>query len=135
MSVDRVGVTRQPVAVVPVGGALQQKVLARLDVMERELRHVQAAITNLRSAVRSGRPGAPLASALMNSRNWVLSILMSHTYVHRMVGAPMTGPRMMFPPKQQITDLREMADRAISAGYYDAQKHLGNMDDAVAGLH
>src|SRR5262245_33058355 len=121
VTVDRIGVGSHHVAVAPPSGPPQQKVLARLDVMERELRHVQTAITNLRSAVRSGRPGAPLASAVMNSRNWVLSILMSHAYVHRMVAAPVTGPGFMYPLGQQTSTLREMAERAISVGADDAE--------------
>ena len=46
---DRVGVLDYPVAVAPVSGILRQKLLTRLDVMDRELRHQQMAIAAIRT--------------------------------------------------------------------------------------
>jgi hypothetical protein len=125
MAADRLGVRRLAVSVIPLAGAAQQKVLDRLDVMERELKHVHTAIKDMRNAVRSGRPGAPLASAVMNSRNWVVSVLMSHAYVQQMLAAQvsMGGPgTITVGPSAQGFWLRGLAERAVEAGMDDALK-------------
>jgi hypothetical protein len=121
---DRLGVGTFPVRVVPVSGNAQQKVLARLDVMERELKHVETAIKDMRNAVRQGRPGASLASAVMNSRNWVVSVLMSHAYVQQMLATDWDhGPgTFSHGPGIQGIWLKNLAERAVYAGADDAKK-------------
>jgi len=90
--------------------------------MERELKHLHTAIIDMRNAVRSGRPGAPLASAIMNSRNWLLSVLMSHTYVQDMLRGDGTGlSGASFPALQ----LDVLTPRAIKAGLEDAKRDRG----------
>jgi hypothetical protein len=125
MAADRLGVRGLAVSVVPLTGAPQQKVLDRLDVMERELKHVHTAIKDMRNAVRQARPGAPLASAVMNSRNWVVSVLMSHAYVQQMLAATVSvrGPgTVTVGPGAQGLWLKSLAERAVEAGMDDAQK-------------
>src|SRR5262249_1078642 len=77
VSVDRIGVHAHVVAVVPLGGPLQQKGLARLDVMERELRYVQAAVKTVRRRHRTPRccePGAFLSIAGPHSSNELFGV-------------------------------------------------------------
>jgi hypothetical protein len=88
---DRLGVTRYPVSVTPVAGQAQRKLLARLDLMERELAHIQTAIRDMKLAVRQGSSSL-LARAVMNSRNWVLSLVISHSYIQMILGANAGSP-------------------------------------------
>jgi hypothetical protein len=125
MAADRLGVTRLAVSVAPVTGPAQHKVLDRLDVMEREIKHVHTAIKDMQNAVRSARPGAPLARAVMNSRNWVVSVLMSHAYVQQMLATQVSvnGPgTWIVGPGAQGFWLRGLAERAVEAGMDDARK-------------
>ena len=77
---DKIGVTKWPVHVSPLNGTAQIRFFNHLDVMERELAHLQTAITDVKNGARHSN-NRLLASGLMNLRNWALSIAMSHGYV------------------------------------------------------
>ena len=120
---DRIGVRMFAVNVTPVSGSAQRNLLARLDVMERELRHMETAITDMKRAVRQGS-GSALASAVLNSRNWVLSLVMSHSYVQMLLGKNAAGsPRL---PRGTITtqpsvQLHYLFEKAVNAGLRDGE--------------
>jgi hypothetical protein len=63
--------------------ALRRKTLQRLDVMRREAEHAIRAIDVMRHELRAERPfpSTRLASALKQSRDWVLSLVISEAYV------------------------------------------------------
>jgi hypothetical protein len=83
---DDIGVTQVPVSASPKTPAARKKVLARLDVMQRELAYVQSAMNRLRVALNAPQPSSrPIGDALMDSRNWTLSVAMSHAYIHSML--------------------------------------------------
>src|SRR3954452_3729117 len=86
---DRMGVRDYPVRAAPPSGTAQTKVEARLSLMQNELARVQSALAELRHAVQL-HEHRQLTSALMDSRNWVLSVLASHSYVQEMLGP--SGP-------------------------------------------
>jgi hypothetical protein len=86
MATDYIGVTQIPVSVSPKTPAVRKKALARLDVMQRELSHVQSAMNRLRMALNAPQPASrPIGDAVMDSRNWTLSVAMSHAYIHSLL--------------------------------------------------
>ncbi len=111
MPEDAIGVQLFPVQADRIDPPFDKLVLDRLDVMQRELQHVQNAISRLRGALSQGAaPTRALAQATMDSRNWVLSVMMSHAYVQSWV----EGDR---PPNPN--NLAGLAERAARTG--DAQ--------------
>jgi len=78
---DRLGIGNFPVITGPVSGVAQRKVLDKLEAMERHVAHVQTAVRDMQNAVRLGQPGRNLSSAVMNSRNWILTIIFEHCYI------------------------------------------------------
>ncbi len=84
--IDRLQVTKFPVAVSLPQGPTKMKVMARLAIMEREAMHLATAVRDMRNAIL--RTDSQLfASGMMNSRNWTLSVVMSHTYLQTVVDA------------------------------------------------
>ena len=86
MSYDRLGVLHYPVNVTPVGGRQLAALKDRVATMEREVRHLSMAVTNLRNSLNRN-DNRLMADAVMNSRNWALSVVMSHCYVQALLGA------------------------------------------------
>jgi hypothetical protein len=84
--VDRLGVLKYPVNVSPVSGAALAKLKQRLDTMEREVHHLQIAVGNMKKALARG-DNRLLTDGVMDSRNWTLSVVMSHCYVQTILGA------------------------------------------------
>jgi hypothetical protein len=82
---------------------------------------VQTAITDMRRALHKGL-GSSLAPAVMNSRNWVLSLVMSHAYLQMMLGrnAPSSSghPGQATPLPTVQADL--LFRRAANIGTEDA---------------
>jgi len=113
---DPIGVNSIPVDVVDKGPAVRRKALQRLEVMQREVRHMQMAIIDLKRAL-SQEPlqQRPLVSAMMNSRNWMLSLVVSHSYIQALYGK-----------YQNVDRLDDMASRAAMTGRGD-----GTMDPDV----
>jgi len=116
--VDRLGVRLYKVDVTPVTGRAQQKVLEKLDLMEREIQHLQLAMNHVRQAVRqpSSQTHAPLADAVMDLRNWMLSVVMSESYVQYMFGASFANANA------SPYYLGMLASRAVKAGADDADR-------------
>ena len=106
---DPIGVNSIPVDVVDKGLAVRRKALQRLEVMQREVRHMQMAIIDLQRAL-SQEPlqQRALVSAMMNSRNWMLSLVVSHSYIQALYGK-----------YQNVDRLDDMASRAAMRGRGD----------------
>src|SRR5207253_11346403 len=86
MTTDYIGVTQVPVSVSPKTPAIRKKVLARLDVMQREMAYVQSAMHRLRAALNAPQASSkPLGDAVMDARNWTISVAMSHAYIQSML--------------------------------------------------
>lgn len=83
---DRIGVTQHPVSVTPVDGVQLMQLKHRIEVMERELNHLRTAIADIKNGINSNN-SRTLTSGVMNSRNWTLSIAMSHSYIQHVLGA------------------------------------------------
>lgn len=128
---DRLGVLKSyPVNVTPVNKIAQQRLLARLDKMEGHVGHVLTAVRDMKNAVRHGSTGvshASLATAVMNSRNWVLTVLAAHAYVQETLGTNSHGSSS---PSFQLSLL---AERAIQAGLEDAQQERFHLIAAHKG--
>lgn len=87
---DRIGVTKYPVAVTLPQGVRKAKVLARLATMEREAMHLLTAVRDMRHGVQ--RSDSQLfVGGMMNSRNWTLSVVMSHCYLQSINDAGVTN--------------------------------------------
>ena len=82
---DRIGVTKYPVSVTPVSGVPLTRLKQRLDVMEREVNHLRTAVADMKNGINRG-DNRLLTSGVMNSRNWALSVVMSHTYIQSILG-------------------------------------------------
>jgi hypothetical protein len=114
MSEDRIGVHKFSIKVQRSHPVLEKTVLDRLDVMQRELQHAQNAVFRLKALL--SQPSTPtdrLAHAVMDSRNWVVSVVMSHAYVQ----AVLAGDTPPF--RDQVETL---AARAASLGEMDGAR-------------
>ncbi|MBS0522976.1 MAG: hypothetical protein JSS04_04995 [Proteobacteria bacterium] len=84
--IDRLGVTKYPVAVTLPQDIRKAKVLARLATMEREAMHLATAVRDMRNGIL--RSDSQLfVGGVMNSRNWTLSVVLSHCYLQTLVDA------------------------------------------------
>ncbi len=83
--IDRLGVTKFPVNVTPVSGAALVRLKQRLDVMEREARHLMTAVADMKNGL-ARNDQTLLTGGVMNSRNWTLSVVMSHCYIQAILG-------------------------------------------------
>ena len=114
-----IGLSQVPISVSAKTPAIRKKVLARLDVMQRELERVQMSIAALRHALAAPQPSSrPIADAIMNSRNWSLSVAMSHAWIHSMLSTfykPGVAVAGNYLPRLQFNDdnLPELFVRAV----------------------
>jgi hypothetical protein len=116
MSEDRVGVRNFAVKVERSHPLLEKAVLERLDVMLRELQHAQNAVLRLKALLpQRSASTASLAHAVMDSRNWVVSAVMSHAYVQAMLAGDTP------PARDQV---EKLAARAASLGEMDGARTL-----------
>ena len=116
----RVEVWKYPVSASPPSPENRKKLLRRLDVMNRELAHAQMAVSQLRNALQHPQhPGSTLAEGLLNSRNWVLSLLISHAFIQMVLDGD--------TPYSSIHTIqtRMMAREAVQEGIEQAiQEHI-----------
>ncbi|MGI8570179.1 MAG: hypothetical protein ACR2KT_14530 [Methylocella sp.] len=94
--------------------ALRRKTLQRLDVMRREAEHAIRAIDVMRHELSKEKPfpSTPLTFALKQSRDWVLSLVISQAYVNTMIGSDFV---LVAPPYFAI-----LFSRAVEAGIRQA---------------
>jgi hypothetical protein len=87
MLIDKLGVRNYPVSAYCPSQEARQKVLKRLGVMQKELEHTQRAIAKLTHELQHPAPASTnsLGDRIMDSRNWVLSLIMSHSYIQRVL--------------------------------------------------
>jgi hypothetical protein len=113
---DRIGVGKYAVKVARAHPELEKLVLQRLDVMQRELQHVHYAIARLKALLPNRSTSTtPLAHAVMDSRNWVVSVVMSHAFVQAMMAGDTP------PSRDQV---EKLAARAASLGEQDGAQTL-----------
>ena len=74
---DRLGVNMYPVMVGPPRPAVKAQILQRMQVLEREAEHLARAARLMQAGV-NGNQSRLLTEGMLNSRNWMLSVLMSH---------------------------------------------------------
>jgi hypothetical protein len=91
---DRIGVAHYPVNVTPVSGAALNELIGRLHTMQMEVQHLGRAVVNMTNGAKGGN-SRTLTDAVMDSRNWTLSAVMSHCFIQSLLGAE---------PGQQATD-------------------------------
>jgi hypothetical protein len=105
---------------------IRRKILLRLDIMQREMKHIQVAMTALKHALLAEKPSSrPLADATMNSRNWVLSVAMSHAFIQAMLepDKPHTDPYMT-TSRGTISALGDLFSDAINEEFRTARGDL-----------
>lgn len=117
---DRIGVLKYPVRVTPVGGSARLQLRKRLDIMEREAQHLITAIKDMKNGLDRS-DNRLLTSGLMNSRNWALSVVMSHCYAQNLLGADSASssgfPGMATPSASFQAEI--LFQRAAKAGIED----------------
>src|SRR3954469_11443680 len=114
--IGRLEVRKYDVKVSPPSAENRKKLLQRLDVMTRELAHAQMAVSQLRNALQHPGSTKPLADGIMNSRNWVLSLVISHSFIQTMLDNE--NPYYSIPCIQT----RMMAGNAAQEGMEQARK-------------
>ena len=94
--------------------AVRRKTLQRLAVMRREAEHAIRAIDVMKSELSKKTPFASstLSSALKQSRDWVLSLVISQAYVNMMIGSD----AVLIPS----SFFAILFDRAVKAGIQQA---------------
>ncbi|SEF02525.1 hypothetical protein SAMN05519104_7871 [Rhizobiales bacterium GAS188] len=94
--------------------ALRRKTLQRLDVMRREAEHAMRAIDVMRHELSKERPfpSTQLAHALKQSRDWVLSLVISQAYI-----ISMNSNFVLMPPSPHFGIL---FNRAVEPGIKQA---------------
>jgi hypothetical protein len=75
--IDRLNINMFPVIVSPPSAASRAAILERINVLEREAGHLANAARQMRAAINSGQSRL-LTDGVLNSRNWMLSVVMSH---------------------------------------------------------
>jgi len=120
---DILGVARYKVKVSPQPVGNRKKLLRRLETMNRELAHTQMAVSQLRNALQNpASTTRPLADGIMNSRNWVLSLMMSHAFIQAMLDNE--DPYLSI----QLVQTRMMAANAVQAGMDEARnEHIKDL--------
>jgi hypothetical protein len=83
---DRLGVTHYSVNVTPVTGAALADLKNRVSVMKREVDHLMRAINRIENGINCNNSRS-LTDGVMDSRNWSLSVVMSHCYIQTLLGA------------------------------------------------
>src|SRR5688572_4194620 len=128
MAEDRVGVRKFSVRAIRSHPEIETKALKRLEVMLRELDHVQGALLRLKAALTNrSMPTSSLASAVMDSRNWTVSLIMSHAYIQRIVA----GDDTIAGLKKDHGHVETLAAKAASLGETDAGKELALLSPAI----
>jgi hypothetical protein len=78
--VDRLGIIPFPVLVTLPPAATRTQLLQRADVLEREAGHLARAARQIRDGINSNQSRL-MADGVLNSRNWMLSVVMSHCFL------------------------------------------------------
>lgn len=120
---DRLGITNYPVNVTPVAGAARSKLMSRLDVMEREVEHLRTAVKDMKNGL-ARNDSRLLTGGVMTSRNWTLSIVMSHCYIQNLLGAGSntgSGWAGQFTPWAALQS-RTLFLKAAEAGISDGER-------------
>ena len=121
----RVDVRMYDVKVSPPSPENRKKLLRRLDVMNRELAHAQMAVSQLRNALQHPGSTKSLADGLLNSRNWVLSLLISHAFIQMILDNETPYFSM------HTIQTRMMAHEAVQEGMEQArQEHIKDIHRA-----
>ena len=119
---DRIDVRKYPVDVSPPSPENRKKLLRRLDLMNRELAHAQMAVSQLRNALQHPGSTKPLADGVMNSRNWVLSLVISHAFIQMVLDNETPYFSM------HTIQTRMMAHEAVQEGMEQArQEHIKDL--------
>jgi hypothetical protein len=111
-------------------GLAADRFRTELDLMERKVDHLKTAISDMKNALSLGDT-TRLASGVMNSRNWTLSVVVSHCYAQSLTGmqAPMSSGRPNTASPFPEFQLDILFRRAIKAGIED-----GKRDSHVQGF-
>ena len=121
----RVDVRMYDVKVSPPSPENRKKLLRRLDLMNRELAHAQMAVSQLRNALQHPGSTKSLADGLLNSRNWVLSLLISHAFIQMILDNETPYFSM------HTIQTRMMAHEAVQEGMEQArQEHIKDIHRA-----
>lgn len=124
---DPIDLHKYPVSVTPVSVQPLTRLKQRLDLMERETRHLMTAIMDMKNGIRQleTHPNDTrklLASGLMASRGWTLSVVMSHCYIQTMLGrnAGSSGQGLLHTAASgQVQLWTRAADQGINEGNRD----------------
>ena len=111
---DFIGITTVPVNIGDRSAAVRRKALQRIDVMANEIAHLQLALNQLKHTLItepafSSNSQRTFTHAMMNARNWALSLAISHCFIQRLFGSDATAE-----------PLSEMFERAARDGLNDA---------------
>lgn len=117
---DRLGINRYAVQVLPPKPAIKGPALQRLDVLEREAEHLALAARQMRNGIMTNQ-NRLLTDGMLNSRNWMLSVVMSHLFLQAALeppyGSSQTSPGSLDPHAFIVAKI--LTQRAADAGLKD----------------
>ena len=116
---DPLSVHLYPVVVAPPTGNAKHMVVPKIREMSSELQHLQSAVSRMQHAVISG-DSRTLVSAVMDSRNWALSLVESHCYIQRALYSGGGASGASHPGGQ----CQLLFNRAVKAGVERAELNL-----------
>jgi hypothetical protein len=116
--IDRIGVARIATMVAPPRPAMKGRIIQRVDVMEREAQNLALSARQVHSALQLGKD-ALLSDAVLNSRNWMLSVLMSHCFLQWGLEPPLGAPGPGKHADRFWYLEGDLIPRAINAGKQD----------------
>ena len=91
--------------------------------MEREARHPATAVDDIKNAIQRNDQRL-LASGVMNSRNWTLSVVMSHCYIQTLPGGNAPGSSGFAGQATPLPTIQLdlLFPRAVKAGVEDGAR-------------
>jgi hypothetical protein len=97
--------------------AEKEKIKTRLRIMQKEMLHLDESMRQIQRALDANSDDA-LRSAVTNSRNWALSVLMSHAFVQ---GLLRKGAKPFSVNNSNGFFVEMLAQRAVKAGWEEGE--------------
>jgi hypothetical protein len=116
---DRLGVNNYPAVVTPVQGEGFTVLKARIATMQQETQQLMLAVQSMAAGADENKKTKALVDGLLNSRNWALSVVMSHCFIETLLGAN-PGQHMANDHMLARYNLYDIFHRAARMGADDA---------------
>ncbi len=122
---DRISIGKIGVIVERPHDFVKGRLLQRASVMEREAEYLALSARQIRDGLQLNQQRL-LAEGVLNSRNWMLSVVMSHCFLQWALEPPISTPAKPTGAAQKHEDRfwfveQFLVDRAVRAGKQDGE--------------